>query len=391
MPRSTSITRAQKTLINQIEDLRDSNVVTYITGDRQPFGARIAEDVVRVIYDHILNLDGTSPKKSRLDLFIYSRGGDVSVPWRIVSMVREYYKEFNVLIPYKAHSAATLISLGADKIIMGPKAELSPVDPTLTRNGESNIQNGPAEISVEDVSSYVSFIKDRANVNDQQSLASLIGLLSQNLTPLVLGSVNRQYSHIRLVARKLLASHKKKLEEQKLTSIIEALTEKMYSHGHAIGRGEAIEIGLPIEKPSVELEKLMWELFEKYEEELQLRDNIDPETEMQQDGEEKKIDTLTLAIIESKSILHNFETAAIFRKKRNVPPNPQINVNLNLALPPGVSQQQVPPQVQRLSNQLLQSIMQILPGVIQQEITRQSPLIGIEGRSFGGKWVKKQR
>jgi hypothetical protein len=32
-------------------------------------------------------------------------------------MIREFCDEFNVLIPYKAHSAATLLSLGADTII----------------------------------------------------------------------------------------------------------------------------------------------------------------------------------------------------------------------------------------------------------------------------------
>lgn len=48
-------------------------------------------------------------------------------------MFREYSKQgsFSVLTPYRAHSAATVISLGADEIIMTEKSELGPIDITL--------------------------------------------------------------------------------------------------------------------------------------------------------------------------------------------------------------------------------------------------------------------
>ncbi|MCK4241415.1 MAG: hypothetical protein KAX30_07305, partial [Candidatus Atribacteria bacterium] len=96
-----------ETLIGNLEKERGSKVIVYFTGDRQPFGSRIAEDVVRPLYEHLVNLDFNEGSKV-IDLFLYSRGGDVSVPWRIASMVREFCKEFNVVVPYKAQSAATL-------------------------------------------------------------------------------------------------------------------------------------------------------------------------------------------------------------------------------------------------------------------------------------------
>jgi len=110
--------KSSKQLISEIEKNRESKVIVYFTGDRPLASAMIAEDAVRQLYDHLLSLEFKEGKKRRIDLFLYSRGGDVSVPWRIVSMIREFCEEFNVLIPYKAHSAATLLSLGADTIIM---------------------------------------------------------------------------------------------------------------------------------------------------------------------------------------------------------------------------------------------------------------------------------
>ena len=137
----------EKDLIGQIQKLRKSKVIVYITGDGQPVGSMIAEDAVRPLYEHLLSIG----KNAKIDLLLYSRGGDVSVPWRIVSMFREFCDEFSLLVPYKAHSAATLISLGADKIIMGKKAELSPIDPTLRKATAGEITGPPQEISVEDV------------------------------------------------------------------------------------------------------------------------------------------------------------------------------------------------------------------------------------------------
>ncbi len=322
----------RKGLIEKIEQKRQSKVIVYFTGDRHPLGARIAEDAVRPLYDHLLSLEFTEDKK-HIDLFLYSRGGDVSVPWRIVSMIREFCDEFNVLIPYRAQSAATLLSMGADNIIMGKKAELGPIDPTLVKATIGETAVPPQEIAVEDVNSFLSFVKERANINDQDAVANILGSLINQIGPLTLGSVNRQHHHIRLVARKLLTSRKEKLDEEKISTIIETLTEKIYSHGHAIGRREAKDIGLPVEYSDEELENLMWELYLKYEEFLKLREPIHPEIILK-DKDEHQIEDLPIAIIESTKKLHVFKTNIELRKKRNIPPNPQININIGLQLPP---------------------------------------------------------
>jgi len=377
-------------VLNKIQDKNGSKVIAYITGDRQQlFQARIAEDAVRIMFDHLLKL-GRSPKLKRIDLFLFSRGGDVSVPWRIISMFREFCEEFVVLIPYKAHSAATMISLGADRIVMGTKAELGPIDPTLVRAAAGETTMPPPEISVEDVSSYISFIKDRAGISDQSALAQVVSLLANNLTPLTLGSVNRQYSHIRLVARKLLASRNEKLDEDKIAAIIEALTEKMYSHGHAIGRKEAKELGLPIDNADNDLDEMMWALFQDYEQMLGLRTPYDFEDILtSQNKEEHTEKDVPMAVIESVASLNVFEINATFKRRRQIPANPQINVNLNFGLPPGVDPAQLPANFQQIIQQILTQISQIVPKLVQEEITRQSPIIGIEARMYGGKWKEK--
>ncbi|EQD49447.1 protein containing DUF114, partial [mine drainage metagenome] len=117
-------------LIKEIEGLRQSTVICYLTSVRPNVNAQIAEDAVRVMYDQILLLPNRPVEK--LDIFLCSNGGAGTVPWRLVSLFREFAKSLSVLLPYRAYSAATLLALGADEIVMHPFAEMGPIDPTVS-------------------------------------------------------------------------------------------------------------------------------------------------------------------------------------------------------------------------------------------------------------------
>src|SRR3972149_5474818 len=151
----------KKQLIQQIEGLRKSRVITYLTSDRQgPVNARVAMDIIPILSKQLRTIG----KTENIDLFLYSAGGDTMVPWRLVSMIREYCDKFSVLVPYKAHSAATMISLGADEIVMSDLSEISPIVPSpanvFTPADPINPQNR-MPISVEDVMAYFDLAKNK--------------------------------------------------------------------------------------------------------------------------------------------------------------------------------------------------------------------------------------
>ncbi len=66
-----------------------------------------------------------------LALFISSPGGDGLAAERIINVCRSYSGtgDYWAIVPGKAKSAATMVCLGASKIIMGPTSELGTVDP----------------------------------------------------------------------------------------------------------------------------------------------------------------------------------------------------------------------------------------------------------------------
>jgi len=268
-------------IIKKIEDLRQSTVICYLTSVRPNLQAAMAEDGVRVFFDQMMLLPKNSPK---IDIFLCSNGGSGTVPWRLISLLREYTKHVGVLIPFRAYSAATLLALGADDIVMHPFAEMGPIDPTVQNdfnpiNPKTNQYLG---ISVEDVKAYISFCKTTAGIQHEDELVKVIEILAQKVHPLALGNVERFISQSRLIARKILHTHMKSDSAHKIDEIIETMASKLYFHGHPINRREAREeLGLKVkEKVEPELETAMWQLYEDFEAEMQNRVPFDPMSEI---------------------------------------------------------------------------------------------------------------
>jgi hypothetical protein len=51
-------------LIRQIEELRGSSVIVYVTGDRNPVPTSIAEDAVRLLYEHLLAMEADPERRA---------------------------------------------------------------------------------------------------------------------------------------------------------------------------------------------------------------------------------------------------------------------------------------------------------------------------------------
>jgi hypothetical protein len=367
-------------LITEIGRARGSKVLTYICSDRSGAAAQIGDDAVRPMYD-VVQAIGKVPK---IDLYLYSRGGAVEVPWRIITMLREYGKRVSVLIPYRAHSAATLIALGGDEIVMGSKAELGPIDPALNRINQDSGTPVQEEIRVEDIMSYIGFLKDKAGLGDQSALATNVGILGQKLPPWVLGSIYRTHSHIRMVARKLLGCHVSRIDEQKMSLIVESLAEKTYLHGHAIGRAEAEDLGLPIVKPDDALEDLMWTLMVEYESAMDMRNPINAEA-LLGDALDEWEDQLLMALIESSTESWGFRAKLKLKKVRQAPPQIAVNLNLNVGLPAGIDPQLVPQEIVR---QLVEQVQRSVPQIVVEQVKQQSPILRIDGHFLVGNWVE---
>ena len=310
----------KKQLIQQIEGLRKSRVITYATSDRQgPFNARIAMDVIPLISKQLQAIR----KTENIDLFIYSAGGDTIVPWRLVSMIREYCNKFSVLVPYKAHSAATMIALGADEIVMSDLSELSPIDPSTANifnpTDPANPQNR-IPISVEDVMAYFDLAKNKFGIKNDEELSRIFNKFVESnpqIHPLALGNVNRIHNLIRILAKRLLKSHKLPMREDEIEKLVDYFTEKLYSHQYFIGRKEAKEdLGLKTVVDANDLlSKTMTDLYEEYNKELDFGKMWNPENELGVNAMQNKKD-YKIAYIESSQLSNYYDISVEYRKQQ---------------------------------------------------------------------------
>ncbi|MCU0293344.1 MAG: hypothetical protein MUF10_15355, partial [Thermoanaerobaculaceae bacterium] len=265
-------------LIRHIEKMRGSRLICYLTTLRQNVPGQMADDQVRVLFDHLLLLPHRPIDK--LDVFLCSNGGSGTVPWRLVSLFREFSRSFSVLIPYRAYSAASLLALGADQIIMHPFAELGPIDPTVS-NDFNPAEEGTGRklgISVEDVKAYVNFIKSTVGITHEDELVKAIEILAQKVHPLALGNVERFLTQSRMIAKKILRTHMSEADDHAIDDIVENMASKLYFHGHPINRQEALrDLRLKVDPtPAPELEDAMWQLYRDFEDEFKNGEVFDP-------------------------------------------------------------------------------------------------------------------
>ncbi|MDD5639390.1 MAG: hypothetical protein PHR47_01105 [Candidatus Pacebacteria bacterium] len=308
-------------IIKKIEEKRESKVIAYVTSDRQgPINARVAIDIIPIISEQLRKIG----KTDKIDLFLYTAGGDTMVPWRLVSMIREYCNSFSVIIPYKAHSAGSMIALGADEIIMSDLSEISPIDPSTANIFNPidpiNPQNR-IPISVEDVIAYFDLAKNKFGIKDDENLTKIFNKFVEanpQIHPLSLGNINRTHNLIRLIAKRLLKSHKNKMKDEEIDKVVKYFTEDLYSHTYFIGRKEAKEeLGLKtIEEADSETAQLMSDLFSEYAKEMELQNNVwNPENELGTNNSQNK-KTYTVALIESTLLQKKCTITMEFRRQQ---------------------------------------------------------------------------
>ncbi|MBI2917176.1 MAG: hypothetical protein HYY01_04200 [Chloroflexi bacterium] len=84
-----------------------------------------------------------------LDILLHSPGGSPTAAESIVHLLRSSYKPIRFIIPDIAKSAATMLALSGDEILMDARAELGPIDPQLILSREGRVIVAPAQAVID--------------------------------------------------------------------------------------------------------------------------------------------------------------------------------------------------------------------------------------------------
>lgn len=337
----------RKPLFAEIEKLREGRLlVCFFNFDRQvnppvlpglttQFHADVKESIFRILKE--------SDTSKGVDFCLYTRGGDINSVWPIVSLLREFDADFQVLVPFRCHSSGTLVTLGAKRVVLGTLAELSPIDPTTGNQFNPGDPADPSKrlgISVEDVRAYRDFVIDpprnegaARKLTAEQELARegfLLDRLTAHVHPLALGNVHRVLQQIKQLASNLLDLHPVKGDDKE--KIVTSLTTKFYSHLHMVNRAEAKTIlGERVELANPPLAAALDKLLRAYEDTFNLRRTFFLLAHLE--GKTEADVRLIGGVAETKSWSYLFETRATIRQTTKPPPNVQVQVPVGQAMP----------------------------------------------------------
>ena len=222
----------------------------------------------------------------QINLLVHSPGGDGTITEKIVDLCRAHLRgtqqQLRVIVPNIAKSAATILALGTDKIVMGYTSELGPIDPQV-----------PVVVSgIPQFVSAFAFVEARDKLMRQVAEATkkkqpTVGLLTQ-LAGLNIPFIDEMENQIAFAQKTAITL----LNKYMLAPVIEDAVKRHRSaveiaqqllskelfpvHGHYINGQTAQAMGLQVQLLDREdpLWKLIWEYYMRCE--LQMNVPLQP-------------------------------------------------------------------------------------------------------------------
>lgn len=240
-------------IITQIEEAIDMPLLTYWNSG----SGTVCYSDINAIYEVLQNLG----KKEKIGLFIKSGGGNGQASLRIIHLLRQYCDELYVFVPLECASAATMIAVGADQILMGPMSYLTAVDTSLQhRLSPRDHQNRGVSVSLDGVSRVVDLWKKDNNQTETNPYQALF----EHIHPLVIGEIDRAESLSIRLCEEIMSYHIK--DDSLVKSIASELNSNYPSHGYPITLREACRIGLNAQEMDLKVNDLCLELNRIYSE-----------------------------------------------------------------------------------------------------------------------------
>lgn len=222
------------------------------------------------VADAFFALRSDLPRNGQVALLVHSGGGDAQGAYRIATLLRRQCEGFTAIVPRYAKSAATLLCLGAEEIILGSAGELGPLDVQIVDHEREDTISALDEVQA----------LERLHAIAMDSLDRMMYLLSRGtkkkastLLPLTLHFTSEfmrpllekiDTVHYTQMSRALKVGEEyairllqPKYPEKIAKEIARLLVEKYPEHGFVIDAQEAEALGLKVTESSLQQDRIM--------------------------------------------------------------------------------------------------------------------------------------
>ena len=131
--------------LRQLNELTGRAVILYASawmesGKHEPSELQVGLPDVQGFMETVSNV-----RERELDLILHSLGGSAEAAESLVEYLRQRFEHIRVFVPLAAMSAATMIALAADELVMGQHSQLGPIDPQFIIATPEGQRSAPAK------------------------------------------------------------------------------------------------------------------------------------------------------------------------------------------------------------------------------------------------------
>lgn len=194
-----------------------------------------------------------------LHLILASPGGDGETAVRLARSMQARCRELTVIIPTEAKSAATLLCLGAHRIVMAPFSDLGPVDP--------QIWDGQYLVAAKHIVAAVDDAVEK--VLAHPSVAPIYQTLLADLDAVAVQEARSALARSNELLDEALRSNPDRTPAETdalRESLQQRLIDRPQSHGALSNADDAAAAGLPVIKADLSGDEwgLLWRLWARY-------------------------------------------------------------------------------------------------------------------------------
>lgn len=262
-PISESNNDLMKKIFNKLEDCLNSDVFVFCGS----IDDGIEADIKKIIED----VANEKKHNEKLTVILTTNGGSLFAVERIVTIMRNFYKEIDFIVPDYAYSAGTVMCCSGDKIFMDYYSVLGPIDPQIrNKDGKyvaalgyldkiNELINKAKNKKLTDAEFLILKDFDLAELRTYEQARDLaIDLLENWLSKYKFKNWNVHSSN----GKKVKESEKKKRAKEIAKELSD--NNKWKSHGRPINRKKLQELKLTIDnlEDNIDLYKLVKEYNE---------------------------------------------------------------------------------------------------------------------------------
>ena len=179
-----------------------------------------------------------------LDFIIHSPGGSAEAAESLVEYLRQRFDHIRVIVPIAAMSAATMMALSADELVMGQHSQLGPTDPQFIISTPEGARTAPAAAILKQ------FELAKRECQNPENLAAWMPILRTYAPGLLTQCEASQGLATSMVAgwleRYMMAGQTEAQEKSREIANWFADFEGFGSHGRRVGRDQARERGIKV-------------------------------------------------------------------------------------------------------------------------------------------------